>query len=221
MRPSLQQHLLLLEDLQPPKANLQENQGLSMGFPGCETAGLIPPRILDLLCSPLSLPWLLGTAGASSWIPQRFLGAGTVGLRGAGPHSTEKGQKNPSALEGTSWESCKNPLTKSFPLTESSREASPKNSCIPHTWGVLPTFFPASFTSTFAGKSESLPSCKVRAKPPSFLISQFGNRERKMCGHTQRGSWKKPRYHFQRWKTGGHPWISQPWSKHLPLAGIF
>lgn len=75
-------------------------------------------------------------------------------------------------------------------LTKSSREASPK---IPQeeaasltTGGVSLHLFPGSFTSPFAGKSESLPSSKVRTKPASFLTYQFGNRERKTCGaHTE------------------------------------
>lgn len=131
VRPSLQQHLLWKTCSHP--RNLQENQGSSTGLPclplAQETAGLIPPRIQDPLCpeySPLSLPRLLGTAGASSRIPQRFPGAGTARLRGAGTPRAQKKGKNASTPEGRSWESCKNPLTKSFPPPKSSREASPK-----------------------------------------------------------------------------------------------
>lgn len=75
-------------------------------------------------------------------------------------------------------------------LTKSSREASPKippeEAASLTTGGVSLHLFPGSFTSPFAGKSESLPSSKVRTKPASFLTYQFGNRERKTCGaHTE------------------------------------
>lgn len=222
-----------LEDLQPPKPNLEENQGSSMELPCLlldhEAAGLIPPRIQDLLCpqcSPLILSLrLLGTAGASSRIPQRFLGAGTAGLRGAGPQEHRKMGKNSLCSGGQELGE----------LHKSSHRVSPQLRAAERpllkilggeaasltTWGFS-HLFPGGFTSTFAGKSESLPSCKVRAEPPSFLISQFGNRERAKRVGTQRGAaGKSPGSIFQRWKTGGHPWVSQPWSKHLPLAGIF
>lgn len=149
---------------------------------------MIPSRIQDLLCpenSPLSLLWLLGTAGASSRIPQRLPGAGTVRLRGAGtPRAQKKGQKS-FCSRGQELGELQKPSQQEFsPLTKSSREASPKihqeEAASLTTWGGSLHLSPWQFhLHTLAGKSESLPSCEVRAKPPSFLISQFGNqRER-------------------------------------------
>lgn len=195
---------------------------------------MIPSRIQDLLCpenSPLSLLWLLGTAGASSRIPQRLPGAGTARLRGAGtPRAQKKGQKSFCSREQELGELQKPSQQEFSPLNKSSREVSPKihqeEAASLTTWGGSLHLSPWQFhLHTLAGKSESLPSCEVRAKPPSFLISQFGNqreREREKCvGTGKGGAGKSPGTIFQRWKTGGHPWISQPWSQHLPLAGSF
>lgn len=181
-----------------------------------------------------------GASSASSTQPPTAFGQGWsllpdhCGAEGCWTPKAQrkKGQKS-LCSGGRSGESCKNPHPKSSPLSKSSREVSPRggegNSWrIPQeeaaslTRGGFPHLFPGSFTSTFAGKSESLPSSKVRAKPHLRFSSPGLETERGKRSGTHRGrAGKSPGDVFQRWKTGGHPWISEPWSKHFPWLGFF
>lgn len=122
-------------------------------------------------------------------------------------------------------------------LAKSSREASPK---IPQEEAAslttqggfsLSTF--SLFLSTFSLAVSPPPlqenqnlSPPARLEPSQLHFSPTSlethrEREKNVWGTHRGGAGKRSGTIFQRWKTGGRPWISQPWSKHLPLAGIF
>lgn len=147
--------------------------------------GALVEHSWSLLPDPSALPWSRHGEAGGSLTP-----------------TTQKKGKNPSALGAGAVRAAKNLSPRVSLLAKSSREASPK---IPqeeaaslttqggfslHLFPVSLHLFPGSFTSTFAGKSESLPSSKLRTKPASLLTYQLGNteRERKTCGaHTEEG----------------------------------
>lgn len=84
-------------------------------------------------------------------------------------------------------------------------------------WGLPSPPFPCS-----GEKPESFTSSEVIAKSPSVLVCQRllrKQREERACAH--RGGTVKARYHFSRWKTGVHPCIYQPVSKHLPPGWVW
>lgn len=208
MRPSLQQHLLWKTCSHPsqtsrrirdhPWASLPSDGSSGSRIDPSQDSGPAVPSVFStqppseafghswsLLPDPSALPWSWHCRAEGCWSPR----AQKKGKNSLCSERQELGELHKSSHRAS-------------PLTESSREASPKNSwgrsCVPHNLGALPTSSLAVSPPPLQENLKSLLSCKASAMPPSFLISQFGNKERKMCGHTEKGSWKKPRYHFSK-----------------------
>lgn len=99
-----------------------------------------------------------------------------------------------------------------------------KEPCFSQPWGFSSPPFHCQFTSTLLCRKIRIFYIRQGYSQVTFVpclpITALET-EREKCVRTHRGGTVKARYHFSRWKTGVHPCIYQPVSKHLPPGWVF
>lgn len=227
MGPSLEANLPPLRGIiSPGKAAaqvLRKARVLPSTLPAKETTRLIPSGAREptraLAPTPRSQQ-----SRSILWPPQQSTRARTPRLTG---YLTQRDRQNRRESLCSRWPEllklCK-ALTNNFPAVQEQQrcgsEGSPGGSPVSHNHGAFSSLLHCQFTSTSLCRKKHTLLHPARLQPSHQIpcLPIWEQREKRVCAH--RGGTGEAGYHFSRWKTGVHPCIRQPVSKHLPLAGF-